>query len=70
MRNLFGCEIGLSDHTPGIGVSITAIALGAAVIEKHFTLDRKDGGVDAVFSLEPDEWPNWPFIHSACVLPE
>jgi len=55
MRELFDCEVGLSDHTMGIGVAISAVALGATVIEKHFTLARADGGVDSSFSMEPDE---------------
>jgi sialic acid synthase SpsE len=55
LRDAFGCQVGLSDHTAGIGASVAAVALGASVIEKHFVLDRNAGGVDAAFSLEPQE---------------
>ncbi len=56
LRNHFGVKVGLSDHTLGIGVSIAAIALGAAAIEKHLTLRRSDGGADGAFSMQPEEF--------------
>jgi pseudaminic acid synthase len=55
LQQMFNCHVGLSDHTMGIGAAVASVALGARVIEKHFTLNRADGGVDSTFSIEPAE---------------
>lgn len=55
LRQLFRCQVGISDHTMGLAIPLAGVALGATVIEKHFTLSRADGGVDSAFSLEPQE---------------
>jgi N-acetylneuraminate synthase len=56
LSDAFSCPVGLSDHTLGITVPVTAVTLGACIIEKHFTVSRSSGGPDAAFSLEPDEF--------------
>ena len=58
LRKKFNCEVGFSDHTLGIGASVAAVSLGATIIERHFTLDKKSGGIDEKFSLDPKEMKN------------
>ncbi len=58
LRKIFKCEVGLSDHTMGIGAAVASVAHGSTIIEKHFTLNRSDGGVDSAFSLDQDEMKN------------
>lgn len=53
LQKLFDCKIGLSDHTILVGISVASVALGTTVIEKHFTLNHTDGGVDSTFSMDP-----------------
>ncbi|KHL00642.1 pseudaminic acid synthase [Sinomonas humi] len=77
LRDAFGVQVGLSDHTMGIGAAIAAVALGASVVEKHVTLRRADGGVDSDFSLEPHELAAlvtesgtaWEALGSAAITP-
>ncbi len=77
LRERFGVESGLSDHTMGIGAALASIALGAVVIEKHFTLSRADGGVDSAFSMEPAEMTQlvteslnaWKALGTVCYTP-
>jgi pseudaminic acid synthase len=56
LREAFKVEAGLSDHTMGCGVAVASVALGATIIEKHFTVSRAEGGVDSTFSMEPAEF--------------
>ena len=56
MKKKFDCEVGLSDHTLGIGIALASISFGSTIIEKHLTLNRNDGAVDSKFSLEPKEF--------------
>ncbi|WP_198266416.1 pseudaminic acid synthase [sulfur-oxidizing endosymbiont of Gigantopelta aegis] len=66
MRQRFQCLIGLSDHCSGISVSLAGVALGAVLVEKHFVLDRTAGGIDAAFSLEPDELEK--LVHDSVII--